>query len=125
MARQSANTILMIEPIAFGFNDQTAVNNYFQKKDSSNEAAIQEKALAEFNNMAEMLRKKGVNLIIFQDTIDPHTPDSIFPNNWITFHDNGYIGLFPMYAKNRRTERRPDILIQMEKEGFQIVDIID
>jgi len=125
MNKQNANTILMIEPVAFGFNDQTAVNNYFQQKDASEGVGIQERALAEFREMENALKNKGVNLIIFKDTIDPHTPDSIFPNNWISFHEDGKVGLYPMYAKNRRDERRPDILLNMEKEGFRFLDIID
>ena len=126
MSKQATDTIMMIEPVSFGFNEQTATNNYFQKKDGSADApAIQASALAEFNAMALKLRSKGINLIIVPDTVEPHTPDSIFPNNWISFHENGYIGIYPMCAKNRRNERRSDILHQMVKDGFRIYDIHD
>ncbi|MDH6356082.1 hypothetical protein M2132_002445 [Dysgonomonas sp. PH5-45] len=125
MAKQNSNTILMIEPVAFGFNEQTAVNNYFQKKDDTAEATIQDKAHAEFEAMVQTLCGKGVNLIVVKDTIDPHTPDSIFPNNWISFHEDGRIAVYPMCAVNRRVERRVDILNQMVEDGFYIADILD
>lgn len=125
MAKQSTNTILMIEPVAFGFNEQTADNNYFQQKDDSQENIIQQNALKEFNGMVNLLKEKGINVIAIKDTLDPHTPDSIFPNNWISFHDDGRIAVYPMYAKNRRKERRADILIDLEKRGLLIQDIVD
>lgn len=125
MSKQTSNTILMIQPVAFGFNEQTALNNYFQKKDSASESTIQEQALSEFNTMVEKIRSKGVNVIVFEDTPETHTPDSIFPNNWISFHDNGYLGLYPMCAENRRLERRVDILHQMVSNGYQIFEILD
>ncbi|MDD3773271.1 MAG: arginine deiminase-related protein, partial [Weeksellaceae bacterium] len=93
--KQYSNTILMIEPVAFGFNEQTAVNNYFQTKPTDDESLIQEKALAEFKGMVGKLREHGVNVIVLQDTLNPHTPDSIFPNNWISFHENKMIALYP------------------------------
>lgn len=117
---------MMIEPVSFGFNEQTAINNYFQKNDASADAStIQKSALSEFNAMVEELRSKGINLIIVPDTVEPHTPDSVFPNNWISFHETGYIGIYPMCAENRRNERRSDILHQMVKDGFMIYDIHD
>ena len=125
MAKQSTNTILMIEPVAFGFNEQTADNNYFQQKDDSQENIIQQNALKEFNGMVNLLKEKGINVIAIKDTLDPHTPDSIFPNNWISFHDDGRIAVYPMYAENRRKERRADILIDLEKRGLLIQDIVD
>ena len=104
------HAILMIEPVAFGFNDQTAVNNYFQQKDFHPEADIQQLALAEFNTMVETLRANGINVLVVKDTEQPHTPDSIFPNNWISFHEGGQAILYPMFAPNRRAERRKDII---------------
>ncbi|KFC23459.1 citrulline utilization hydrolase CtlX [Epilithonimonas lactis] len=118
---QTTDTVLMIEPIAFGFNEQTAVNNYFQVQQEGN---VQEKALYEFHSFVEKLRAKGINVITIKDTIDPKTPDSIFPNNWVSFHADGKIVLYPMFAENRRLERREDIINQI-KEQFDVTEIID
>ena len=113
----------MVEPIAFGYNSQTAENNYFQVEQK--EADIQEKALAEFNNFVEKLREKGIEVITVQDTLEPHSPDSIFPNNWVSFHEDGRVALYPMFAMNRRVERRTDILESLRNEGFNIKEIDD
>ncbi len=115
-----ASNVLMIEPVAFGFNEETAKNNYFQQNDETPEAKIQAQALAEFNGMVEQLRSNGVNVMVEKDTLEPHTPDSIFPNNWISFHSCGKVVLYPMFAENRRAERRPDILERLSREGFEI-----
>lgn len=122
---QVTNTILMIRPINFRMNEQTAVNNYFQEEIDSTSAAVNQKAQEEFDAFVYVLRDKGVNVIVIDDTEDPDTPDSIFPNNWISFHRNGAVGLYPMFAENRRNERREDILERLEREGFQIENIID
>ena len=119
---QTTNTVLMIEPAAFGFNAETAKNNYFQV--NSENAETQSKALAEFNAFVEKLRGKGINVITVKDTVEPHTPDSIFPNNWISMHNDGRVVLYPMNAVNRRWERREDIL-QMLKKNFQVKEIVD
>lgn len=120
---QTTDTVLMIEPIAFGYNAQTAENNYFQveQKDSD----IQEKALKEFNSFAEKLKAKGVNVITVKDTLEPHSPDSIFPNNWVSFHKDGKVVLYPMFAPNRRVERRTDILEILKSKGFNITQTED
>ena len=123
--KQYSDTILMIEPVDFRFNTQTAVNNYFQTKPEDDSAA-QEKALKEFRGMVAKLREHGVNVIVLQDTLKPHTPDSIFPNNWISFHENKMIALYPMFAKNRRVERREDdVLALLEEKGFVAEEIMD
>lgn len=115
----------MIEPVDFRFNTQTAVNNYFQTKPDDDSTA-QEKALKEFRGMVAKLREHGVNVIVLQDTLEPHTPDSIFPNNWISFHENKMIALYPMFAKNRRVERREDdVLALLEEKGFVAEEIMD
>lgn len=115
----------MIEPVDFRFNTQTAVNNYFQTKPEDDSTA-QEKALKEFRGMVAKLREHGVNVIVLQDTLKPHTPDSIFPNNWISFHENKMIALYPMFAKNRRVERREDdVLALLEEKGFVAEEIMD
>ena len=115
---QTTDTVLMIEPIAFGFNAETAENNYFQIEQK--ELDIQEKALAEFKTFAEKLRSKGINVIAIKDTAEPHTPDSIFPNNWVSFHRDGKVVLYPMFATNRRVERREDIIESIKNQGFEL-----
>ena len=114
---QITRNIMMIEPVSFNFNAETALNNYYQKMDSSlSESQIQIKALAEFNNFVSLLRLKKINVHVIKDTIHPLTPDSIFPNNWISFHSSGEVFLYPMFAKNRRLERRDDIIENFKNE---------
>ena len=125
MKKQTTNTILMIEPVAFGFNDQTAVNNYFQQQFIDTDSDIQLQALAEFNEMVELLRKKKLNILIVKDILEPHTPDSIFPNNWISFFGDGQVVLYPMFAANRRKERRQDIIEYVSSRGSKINNIDD
>ena len=98
----------MIKPVAFDFNAETAVNNAFQQQGSNENA--QQKAEAEFDGFVEKLSAAGVDVTVVQDTPVPHTPDSIFPNNWISFHQDGSIVLYPMYATNRRAERKQHVL---------------
>ena len=112
----------MIRPINFSFNAETAVNNKFQV--AGNGEAVQQPALLEFENFVTLLEKEGVHVMVVNDTPDPHTPDSIFPNNWISFHDDGTVCLYPMYAANRRLERRPAILEKIS-ETFEITNKID
>ena len=124
--QQITNTILMVRPVAFRMNEQTAVNNYYQKVlDGLLPETVQAKAQQEFDTYVEKLRGIGVNVVVIQDTKEPDTPDSIFPNNWISFHENGNVGLYPMYAENRRNERREDVLIELEKAGYHIENIVD
>lgn len=113
----------MIEPIAFGYNAETAENNYFQVEQKGKD--IQSKALAEFKIFVEKLKSKGINVITIKDTIDPHTPDSIFPNNWVSFHKSGKVVLYPMFASNRRVERREDIIESIQNQGFEVAEIDD
>lgn len=120
---QTTDTVLMIEPIAFGFNEETAKNNYFQSEQKGFD--IQFKALSEFKMFVEKLRGKGINVITIKDTLDPHTPDSIFPNNWVSFHNDGKVVLYPMFASNRRVERREDIIETIKKQGFEVMEIDD
>ncbi len=124
--KQLTNTILMIRPVSFRMNEQTAVNNYYQHSLKGISAHdIQLMALTEFDNFVSKLRKVGVNVVVIEDTLVPSTPDSIFPNNWSSFHKNGKVGLYPMFAENRRLERREDILDKLEEKGFIINDVID
>jgi hypothetical protein len=120
---QTTDTVLMIEPIAFGYNAETAENNYFQVEQKGED--IQAKALAEFNAFVEKLRAKGIHVITIKDTLDPHTPDSIFPNNWVSFHKDGKVVLYPMFATNRRVERRVDIIESIQNQGFEVAQIDD
>lgn len=122
---QITNTILMIRPVNFRMNEQTAVNNYFQEEIDAESASINAKAQEEFDAFVVVLKAKGVNVIVVDDTKNPDTPDSIFPNNWVSFHANGTVGLYPMFAENRRNERREDILEVLESEGFTIENIMD
>src|SRR5690606_7411142 len=123
---QTTNTILMIRPVAFRMNEQTAVNNYYQKVlDNLSPKDANRKAQEEFDAFVEKLRKVGVNVIVVDDTHIPDTPDSIFPNNWISFHQNGDVILYPMFAENRRAERREDILDIVEDSGFAIENVTD
>ncbi|WP_034057403.1 citrulline utilization hydrolase CtlX [Lacinutrix jangbogonensis] len=124
--QQTTNTILMIRPIGFRMNEQTAVNNYYQKVlDNTLPETVNTKAQHEFDAYVEKLRAVGIHVIVVQDTKEFDTPDSIFPNNWISFHENGNVGLYPMFAENRRLERRDDVFNVLETEGFKINDIID
>ncbi|MBS1549333.1 MAG: amidinotransferase [Bacteroidetes bacterium] len=120
---QTTQTVLMIEPIAFGYNAQTAENNYFQVNQEGEET--QKKALQEFHSFVEKLKAKGIVVITIKDTLEPHTPDSIFPNNWVSFGSDGKVFLYPMFAPNRRDERRMDILEAVKNEGFVIDEIVD
>lgn len=115
----------MIEPIAFGFNEETAADNVFQKNDAVPPEQIQKQALAEFQLLKSKLERAGIEVITVRDTPHPHTPDSIFPNNWISLHEDGTAALYPMYAPSRRTERREDILDILEENGFIINEIQD
>ncbi len=120
---QSTSTVLMVEPIAFGFNQQTAENNYFQV--NSQDQFTQTKALEEFKNFVSKLQSKGVEVVVVKDTSEPHTPDSIFPNNWVSFHSDGSVYLYPMFAPNRREERRTDIFDLLREKKFEISEIHD
>ena len=120
---QTTDTVLMIEPIAFGYNAQTAENNYFQV--NSENSNTQEKALQEFNAFVQKLRSKGINVITVKDTLEPHTPDSIFPNNWVSFGSDGKVFLYPMFAPNRRDERRNEVLEEVKNAGFEISEVND
>ena len=123
---QITNTVLMIRPVQFRMNEQTAVNNYYQKvlEDTLPET-VNTKAVAEFDTMVTALKNAGIQVIVVEDSKEFDTPDSIFPNNWISFHKNGTIGLYPMFAKNRRLERKDSILEAVEAEGFKIETVVD
>ncbi|MBC5837019.1 citrulline utilization hydrolase CtlX [Flavobacterium muglaense] len=124
--KQTTNSILMIRPVAFRMNEQTAVNNYYQKVlDGLLPATVNAKAQQEFDDFVEKLTAVGVDVTVVDDTLNPDTPDSIFPNNWVSFHENGDVTLYPMFAENRRVERREEIFDVLEEKGFKIVNIVD
>jgi len=121
---QSANAVLMVRPSHFGFNAQTAASNAFQNTPESTDP--QAHALREFDGVAEALRRAGVSVLIAADTASPHKPDSVFPNNWVSFHRDGTVTLYPMMAVNRRAERREEILEQVVREGaFRVSRTVD
>jgi hypothetical protein len=121
--QQSTSNILMIRPVNFGFNEETAESNAFQKR-NPNQQAVQDKALAEFDHFVKTLKHNGVNVTVENDTPQPYTPDSIFPNNWVSFHHDGTVFLYPMQAENRRLERREDIITDLE-DKFKVAHVID
>jgi len=126
MSKQITSTILMIRPVSFRMNAETAVNNYYQKVvEGLTPEQAQVQALAEFDNFVDVLRAHDIKVIVVDDTNDPETPDSIFPNNWISFHHDGSIALYPMYAENRRPERRSDIKDILAEQGFSVERIRD
>jgi len=119
---QSTSKILMIRPVCFGFNDETAINNAFQVKGYEEGANV--KALAEFDKLAELLRENGVDLYVVDDTPNPHTPDSIFPNNWFSTHEGGALVFYPMFALNRRAERKAEVLDTIRRV-FNTLRVVD
>jgi hypothetical protein len=125
-ASQSTAQVLMIRPVCFAGNVQTAASNRFQNLDDQQTAsAMQAQALAEFDQLVAVLRAAAVQVQVLDDTAKPHTPDSIFPNNWVSFHADGSVVLHPMLASNRRLERRDDLLPYLNAQGFQIQQVID
>lgn len=127
MLQQSTSHILMIRPVSFRMNEQTAVNNYYQKVlDGLTPELTQKSALREFDDFVKKLRSEEINVIVVQDTTFPDTPDSIFPNNWMSFHEDGRAALYPMFAPNRRQERRDDVFdMLMDDYGFNITELVD
>ena len=116
----------MVRPKHFNFNKETAENNHFQKEEKNiTEIEIRDKAIKEFNSFSKLLIKKGIKVKIFNDRDDIITTDSVFPNNWISFHENGDVFLYPMYSKNRRKERRSDIIKELINMGYYVKSTID
>ena len=123
---QLASSVLMIRPARFESNPLTAESNKFQGKTSASLEEQHAAALQEFDSLVASLRDKGINVFVVDDTAEPHTPDSIFPNNWVSFHADGRVVLYPMEAKNRRTERRLDVVESLVNEqGFHVSEIVD
>ena len=122
---QITDSILMVRPAQFRMNEQTAVNNFFQEQLDITQDTITVKAQKEFDNFVETLRGVGINVIVYQDDLVPDTPDSIFPNNWFSTHADGDVAIYPMFAKNRRLERREEVCELLDSEGFDISEIVD
>ncbi|HEX4971577.1 MAG TPA: arginine deiminase-related protein [Burkholderiales bacterium] len=124
---QSAADILMIRPVRFGGNPETLASNRFQAPQPAlADSAAQSAAAAEFDGLVAALRGAGVIVHVIDDTPEPHTPDSLFPNNWVSFHADGSVVLYPMLAPNRRAERRNDVLEALSaSHGFRIARVLD
>jgi len=123
---QLASAVLMIRPVRFESNPQTADSNRFQGKSGVTADQQQDAALQEFDGLVEALREHGIDVVVVDDTSEPHTPDSIFPNNWLSLHADGRVVLYPMEADNRRTERRMDVIERLDAElGYQVREIVD
>jgi hypothetical protein len=120
---QSADHVLMIRPVRFVSNPDTAASNAFQRP-GADPLISQTAAFAEFDAYVAALRGAGVGVIVVDDTPEPHTPDSVFPNNWVSFDRSGRVFLFPMEAPNRRLERRLAVLAEVEKQ-FVIDELVD
>jgi hypothetical protein len=119
---QNTSKVLMIRPLHFGYNTETAVNNSFQVK--ANTENLAEKAIHEFDFLVSELRSQGIEVTVVEDSPDPHTPDAIFPNNWISFHESGTYCLYPMFASNRRQERKSEVL-NIIKKKFHFQKLVD
>ena len=119
---QTTSTVFMVKPVCFGFNEQTAENNAFQKE-GFNEGA-QEKALKESNDFVNLLEENGIKVVLAEDTPEPKTPDSVFPNNWFSTHDGGLLVIYPMFAPNRRAERK-QVFLDAMRSHFNYKTVID
>lgn len=115
--------LIMIRPVQFGFNDQTADSNSFQHRTDRTSKEIQSQAQEEFDEFVAILRKEQIDVTVFEDTFSPTTPDSIFPNNWISLHENNSLILYPMLAPNRRAERRTDIIQAISNNTTTVIDL--
>ena len=120
---QTTDIVLMVSPVAFDYNEETAVNNAFQEEDNQSNTA--EEAREESDAYIKLLEDNGINVIAVEDTKKPHTPDSVFPNNWFSTHDDGTLVLYPMFAENRRLERKPAALeaIEANFDEERVVDL--
>lgn len=124
--QQLATTVLMVRPVKFQSNPMTAESNLFQGRSTATPDEQQTAAVGEFDTLVAALREAGISVIVTDDLPEPHTPDSIFPNNWVSFHSDGRVVLYPMEAPNRRTERRTEVIERLDTEfGFHVSEIVD
>jgi hypothetical protein len=121
---QSTNSVLMIRPVRFYPNPETATDNAFQRNADRDSDALTLMARKEFDAAVQTLRAAGINVHVFEDTTEPEKPDAVFPNNWISTHHDGRMALFPMYSVLRRRERRQDIVEELRKH-YRVTDVID
>jgi hypothetical protein len=119
---QTTSKVLMIRPLHFVYNPETAVNNSFQVK--GDQENLSQKAVQEFDAFVSTLRDQGIHVTVVEDSPDPHTPDAIFPNNWISFHSSGIYCLYPMFASNRRKERKTEVISTIQKK-FHYRQLVD
>ena len=124
MSDQNTRQLMMIRPAAFSKNKETAINNYFQFDAELKAEEVQQRVIQEFEDFVQKLREASIDVYVFEDTQDPVTPDSIFPNNWVSFHQNGSVILYPMFANNRRLERRIDLIDNLTNH-FEVKKIFD
>lgn len=123
--KQAASTIFVVRPTHFGFNAETAASNHFQQALADQPAdQTTARVAAEFTNLVETLRGRGMQVLVFDDTPAPVKPDAVFPNNWLSLHADGRVLLYPMCAPNRRTERRADIVASLARQ-FQVTEVVD
>jgi hypothetical protein len=122
---QSTDKLLMIRPVHSAFNIETAENNFFQKQMNEEQDVLTAKAQKEFDDFVQVLQNAGIQVFVFDDVKENNTPDAVFPNNWISFHSNGDIALYPMFAESRRRERRMDVLDALEEQGFKFNKVYD
>ena len=115
----------MIRPVQFRTNEQTAVNNYFQEESHLDPDTLNNKAQQEFDGLVGTLRQRGVEVVELSDSTNSDTPDAVFPNNWVSFHADGTVVLYPMFAENRRKERREDVITTLESRGFKVTQVMD
>lgn len=125
MNAQTTSTVLMIRPANFGFNPETAENNFYQIWDDRTAAEINRLALDEFDGYVTLLMENGIHVIVVEDTPKPKKIDSIFPNNWMSTHSDGKVVFYPMFSPNRRLERRNDLMEILMMKGFKIKEIVD
>src|SRR5215470_1297203 len=123
--QQCAGAVLMVRPAAFDYNPQTALTNRMQKPREGEQSA-QAQAAVEFEQCAQALRSEGIAVCVVDDTPEPPKPDAIFPNNWVSFHEDGILVLYPMQAESRRRERRPEIVDAVAQGlGFKVSRVVD
>ena len=124
--QQCAGAVLMVKPAAFGYNAETAATNYLQKQGDEPEAHASELAAAEFSALVRALESEGIAVCVVEDTAAPAKPDAVFPNNWVSFHEDGTLVLYPMQAPSRRLERRPEIVAAaVQRLGFKARRTLD
>lgn len=125
-ARQIASAVLMVRPKHFGYNAQTAVTNRFQSPGAIAASDVAQRALREFDAFAAALKGEGVTVCIAEDSDQPRKPDAVFPNNWVSFHRDGTVVLYPMHAENRRIERRQEVIDAVVRStGFRVTRVVD